>query len=108
MFRKQAISMNRNMRRRKRKRSSVLLTIVFGISTLLTGCMVGPNYVRPEVEPPPAYKEMEGWKTAQPQDAVSRGAWWEIFNDPQLNALEAQLDIANQNIIAAEAQFRQA
>src|SRR5262249_11725634 len=60
------------------------------------------------MEAPVAYKEIDGWKAAQPQDAVIRGAWWEMFNDPQLNALEAQIDISNQNVAAAEAQFRQA
>jgi NodT family efflux transporter outer membrane factor (OMF) lipoprotein len=51
---------------------------------------------------------MEGWKVAQPRDHLIRGAWWEIYNDPQLNALEAQVNISNQNVAAAEAQFRQA
>src|SRR5581483_8350915 len=63
---------------------------------------------RPTVEAPVAYKESDGWKVAQPQDTVIPGAWWEIFNEPQLNALEGQIDISNQNVIAAEAQFRQA
>src|SRR5258706_8907426 len=108
MCRKQAISMNRNVMRRKGERSGLLLTIVFGISMLLPSCMVGPNYVQPAVEAPAAYKEIDGWKVAQPQDAVVRGTWWEMFNDPQLNALEAQIDISNQNVAAAEAQFRQA
>ena len=70
--------------------------------------MVGPEYVRPTGETPVAYKESDGWKVAQPQDAAISSAWWEIFNEPQLNALEAQIDISNQNVIAAEAQFRQA
>jgi NodT family efflux transporter outer membrane factor (OMF) lipoprotein len=51
---------------------------------------------------------MKGWKVAQPQDHLSREAWWEIFNDPQLNALEEQANIANQSVMVAEAQFRQA
>jgi NodT family efflux transporter outer membrane factor (OMF) lipoprotein len=57
---------------------------------------------------PAAYKEMQGWKVAQPQDNVIRGAWWEVYADPQLNALEAQVDVSNQNIAMAEAQFQQA
>lgn len=108
MFRKQAISMNRNLIRQKRERNGLVLTIVFGMSTLLSSCMVGPEYVRPTVETPAVYKEVDGWKVAQPQDDSLRGAWWEIFNDPQLTALEARIDIANQNVAAAEAQFRQA
>jgi NodT family efflux transporter outer membrane factor (OMF) lipoprotein len=51
---------------------------------------------------------MVGWKLAQPRDHLNREAWWEIFNDPQLNALEEQANIANQSVIVAEAQFRQA
>ncbi len=108
MFRKQSIPMNRNVMRRKKRRSGLLLTIVFGISTLFPSCMVGPNYVQPVVEAPVAYKEIDGWKVAQPQDAVIRGTWWEMFNDPQLNALEARIDISNQNVATAEAQFQQA
>ena len=51
---------------------------------------------------------MKGWKTAQPQDQVIRGKWWETFNDPQLNGLEERVDVSNQNLKVAEAQFRQA
>jgi NodT family efflux transporter outer membrane factor (OMF) lipoprotein len=74
----------------------------------LTGCLVGPKYHVPPATaqaPPPAYKESptqfqdtEGWKVAQPQDAMLRGKWWEIYNDPELNALEDQLNINNQTI----------
>ena len=69
------------------------------------GCNVGHRYQRPAVEAPPAYKESEGWKTAQPQDASIRGKWWEIYNDPQLNALEEKVNVSNQNIAAAAASF---
>ena len=75
---------------------------------MLAACTVGPNYVKPTVEIPANYKENEGWKVAQPKDDTLRGTWWEVFNDPQLNALEAQVDISNQNVAAEEAQFRQA
>ncbi len=60
------------------------------------------------METPTAYKENAGWKVAQPQDELPRGKWWEIFNDRQLNALEDQVNISNQNLAAAEANFRQA
>ena len=70
--------------------------------------MVGPDYVRPTAPTPAAYKEAEGWKVAQPADDVPRGEWWEAFNDPELNALEAQVDVSNQTIAAAEARVRQA
>jgi len=73
-----------------------------------TGCMVGPDYVRPTADVPPAFKEMEGWKSAQPQDVAPRGNWWEAFGDPELDRLEAQVDISNQSIAAAAARVRNA
>jgi NodT family efflux transporter outer membrane factor (OMF) lipoprotein len=76
----------------------------------LAGCMVGPKYQLPPAPTPVAYKEPppEGWKEAQPNDGAIRGKWWELYNDPDLNALEEQVSISNQNVLAAEAQFRQA
>src|SRR3984893_6517165 len=77
---------------------------------LRTGCMVGPKYQAPSpsaaaTAPPVTDKESttqfqdtEGWKVAQPQDAMLHGKWWEIYNDPELNALEEKLNIDNQNI----------
>jgi len=72
--------------------------------------MVGPNYKRPTAPVPPAFKEMppDGWKEAQPNDAALKGKWWEIYNDPKLNALEEQVSISNQNVLAAEGQYRAA
>ncbi len=75
---------------------------------LLVGCTVGPNYKRPAAEVPPAYKEVGDWKPAQPSDEKLSGNWWEIFQDPQLNALEAQVNVSNQNLKAAEAAYTQA
>ncbi len=75
---------------------------------LFAGCTVGPNYVKPTAPVPPAYKETAGWKQAQPRDSVIREKWWEAFNDPYLNSLEEQVNISNQTIIQAEAQYRQA
>ena len=90
-------------------RTSLLITLA---SFLLfsSACMVGPNYKRPAAPQTPAYKEPlpEGWKEAQPNDGAIRGKWWEVYNDPQLNALEEQVSISNQNVLAAEAQFRAA
>jgi len=74
----------------------------------VSACSVGPDYVRPTAVVPPAFKETGDWKVAQPRDDVIKGPWWEIFNDPQLNALEQQVNISNQNVAAAEAQFREA
>jgi NodT family efflux transporter outer membrane factor (OMF) lipoprotein len=72
------------------------------------GCMVGPDYARPTAPSADTYREAQGWKIAQPGDGTSRGNWWEAFNDPELNALEAQVDISNQTIQAAEANVREA
>jgi NodT family efflux transporter outer membrane factor (OMF) lipoprotein len=73
--------------------------------------MVGPKYQRPIVQTPVVLKEMVGndeWKMATPSDALMKGKWWEIFGDPQLNALEERVTINNQNVKQAEAQFREA
>jgi len=83
---------------------------------LLGGCTVGPAYHPPAAPAAPAYKELAGagsdvdpqWKVAQPSDAAIRGNWWELFNDPQLNALEQQVNVSNQNIAASFAAFQQA
>ncbi len=81
---------------------------LFSVCLFVAACTVGPDYMRPSVVVPPAYKELPGWKVAQPRDDVLRGAWWELFQDAQLNALETQVNISNQNVAAAEAQVRQA
>jgi NodT family efflux transporter outer membrane factor (OMF) lipoprotein len=75
---------------------------------LAAACAVGPQYERPPVESPAAFKEQppEGWKTAQPNDAALRGAWWEMFGDPQLNELIERVSVSNQEIAQAEARFR--
>jgi NodT family efflux transporter outer membrane factor (OMF) lipoprotein len=85
---------------------------------LLSGCMVGPKYHTPPAvaqAPPATYKESptqfqdtDGWKVAQPQDAMLHGKWWEIYNDPELNALEERLNIDNQNIKQFFANFMEA
>ena len=78
-----------------------------------SACTMGPDYARPSLPVPPSYKEAGAttdvnWKAAQPSDAIPREAWWKVFADPDLDALEAQVDISNQNIAAAEARWRQA
>jgi NodT family efflux transporter outer membrane factor (OMF) lipoprotein len=78
---------------------------LLGALILFSGCNRGLRYQRAQVETPPAYKEMEGWKTAQPQDDTLRGKWWEMFNEPQLNALEEKVNVSNQNIASAAASF---
>jgi NodT family efflux transporter outer membrane factor (OMF) lipoprotein len=74
----------------------------------LAGCTVGPKYHPPVVQAPAGYKEVGDWKPAQPNDQNLGGTWWTIFQDPQLDALEAQVNVSNQNLKAAEAQYRQA
>jgi NodT family efflux transporter outer membrane factor (OMF) lipoprotein len=75
---------------------------------LPAACTLGPNYARPAVEAPPAYKEAQCWKPAQPRDNEPRGNWWSVFNDPQLDALASQVEVSNQTIKAAEARVREA
>jgi NodT family efflux transporter outer membrane factor (OMF) lipoprotein len=101
----------------KRPRKTVLfenlrrapsLEILLAIGLLqLTGCEVGPKYHLPAVQTPPAYKEAGDWKPAQPNDQNLGGTWWTMFQDPQLDALELQVNVSNQNLKAAEAQYRQ-
>jgi len=85
------------------KKTALTLAIV-----ALGGCEVGPDYTPPSVETPAAFKERGTWQTAQPQDAIDRGAWWSVYKDPILDNLERQIDISNQNLKAAEAAYRQA
>jgi NodT family efflux transporter outer membrane factor (OMF) lipoprotein len=82
----------------------------FGLTVLLlSGCAVGPRYSKPSAVTPPEYKELPpNWKAAQPSDEIAKGKWWEIFQDPQLNALEDQIDVSNQTLKAAQTQFEQA
>jgi len=94
-----------------------LIPSLLSVATiLLAGCMVGPNYVKPSTPMAPSFKEEaanssqanDGWKPAHPEDQAPRGNWWEIYDDPQLNALEAQIDSANQTLKVAEANYREA
>jgi len=85
-----------------------LNAMALAAAALLAGCSVGPDYVRPSVDTPAAYKEAGQWKPAEPRDDVARGKWWKIFGDPLLDQLQDQVDISNQNLAKAEAQFRQA
>jgi NodT family efflux transporter outer membrane factor (OMF) lipoprotein len=74
---------------------------------ILAGCTVGPDYVRPDAPVSSAYKEMPPAKTAAPADLLPRGPWWETYGDATLNALMEQIPAANQNLRAAEANYRQ-
>jgi NodT family efflux transporter outer membrane factor (OMF) lipoprotein len=86
-----------------------LTRVLIAIAAMqLTGCVVGPKYHQPVVQAPPAYKEIGDWKPAQPNDQSLGGSWWTIFQDQQLNALEEQVNVSNQNLKAAAAQYQQA
>ncbi|AEC18688.1 putative outer membrane efflux protein [Pusillimonas sp. T7-7] len=85
------------------------------MALLLAGCAVGPDYQRPDVDVPNAFKEAslspeaaKQWKMAQPADALARGRWWAIFNDPILDGLEDQAMSANQDLKVAAARVKQA
>jgi NodT family efflux transporter outer membrane factor (OMF) lipoprotein len=87
--------------------------IFVSVSCLLAGCTVGPKYHTPTVDTPAAFKELTpadyattgGWKVAQPKDDTIRGKWWQIFNEPELNALEEKVNVSNQSIAASAASF---
>ncbi len=92
-----------------RKLSTSSLVLLFTLpAAVLGGCTVGPNYVRPPVGAPSAYKEASNFAPAAPADQTSKGDWWEIYQDSQLNALEEKVGVSNQNLKAAEAQFQAA
>ena len=84
---------------------SFALTI---LCAMLASCALGPDYRRPQTVTPQAYKENKDWKIAEPRDNVARGKWWEIFADTQLNALADKVNVSNQALRVAEAQYRRA
>jgi NodT family efflux transporter outer membrane factor (OMF) lipoprotein len=88
------------------RRVPFLLVLV--VALLAAGCTVGPNYVRPDAPTSDTFKEIGGWRTAQPRDDMLRAPWWELYDDPVLSGLADQVAEANQNLAAAEARFRQA
>jgi NodT family efflux transporter outer membrane factor (OMF) lipoprotein len=78
------------------------------LAVLLSACAVGPDYQTPEMTTPAQFKAAPGWRQAAPSDAIARGAWWEVYKDPQLNALVERLNTSNQTVAQYEAQYRQA
>ncbi len=104
-------TINNSFGRGYRKQQIAATALIAALT--FAGCTVGPKYQKPTVQTPQAYKELtpadfsrtDGWKVAQPQDAMLHGKWWEAFNDPQLNALEEQVNISNQNIQSAMASY---
>jgi len=102
------------MKKMKLFRSQIVIASAAAVGCV-AGCRVGPTYQRPPAvaqAPPATYKESpqnfpgsDAWKVAQPQDAMLRGKWWEIFNDPELNSLEDKVNVDNQNIKRAFENF---
>lgn len=98
--------------------AAICIPPVVALMLILGACAVGPNYKRPAAAVPPAFKEQPpanfkeaeaaGWKQSQPGDAYFKGRWWELYHDSALNALEEQVAVSNQNVLQAEAQFREA
>jgi len=58
------------------------------LAGMLGGCALGPDYQRPELAAPAQFKQVEGWKSAAPADALERGQWWALYGDAELNASE--------------------
>jgi NodT family efflux transporter outer membrane factor (OMF) lipoprotein len=89
-------------------RAALTRALAFVWLAALSACAVGPNYKRPAVETPPAFKEAEGWTPAAPNDVLDRGDWWTLFGDPDLDQLEPQVAAHNQSLKAAEEAYSQA
>lgn len=88
---------------------ALTIAVAAALAGLLAACAVGPDYKRPAAEIPASYKEAApGWKVAEPADQQDRGDWWTIYQDPQLNALEDKLNVANQTVAQFAAAYRQA
>jgi NodT family efflux transporter outer membrane factor (OMF) lipoprotein len=83
------------------------MSVAAGLA-LAASCAVGPNYHRPKFDTSPDFKEAGDWKPSEPNDALERGPWWEIYGDDALNQLELKIDISNQNVQAAAAAYDQA
>jgi len=89
---------------RRAARSLAVVAVVTGLSA----CTVGPDYQRPEAPISTQFKELKGWKQAQPRDGIEKGRWWAIFRDSQLDALASQVEVTNQNVAAELAAYEQA
>ena len=77
-------------------------------AAVLSGCALAPTYERPATPQPAAFKELQGWAPAAPADALDRGPWWTLFDDPVLDGLVRQVEVSNQNVAAAVAAYSQA
>jgi NodT family efflux transporter outer membrane factor (OMF) lipoprotein len=93
---------------RRLRASAGRMACGLALTLTLSGCLVGPDYHRPEAVISPGFKELAGWKPGTPQDMIDRGAWWSVYHDPELDRLEADVAISNQSLKATEAAYRQA
>jgi NodT family efflux transporter outer membrane factor (OMF) lipoprotein len=86
------------------------IAALLALASSLSGCLVGPDYQRPQpaTAPMPEFKEMKEFRPAVPRDAIDRGPWWSIYGDPTLDQIAPQVDISNQNLKVSEAAYRQA
>ena len=82
--------------------------LIYAVLLSFAGCAVGPDYKRPVMPVPAAYKEGGMWKEAKPRDQQIGGGWWAVFDDPELNDLVGKVAVSNQSLVQAEAQYRQA
>src|SRR3954454_11580326 len=102
---------NRLSFRRPQHRGLVRTCLAVAMAAALAGCAVGPAYVQPTTAAPAAWKSApaaEGWVPAAPADALDRGEWWKLFQDPVLDDLAARVQVSNQNIAASVASYAQA
>ena len=116
--RRQIAGREQGQRTVMKKRPALVVSAFATLVLASAGCVVGPDYRQPAIGAPPAFKEQPpvnvkeaeaaGWKQSQPGDAYAKGRWWELYNDAALNALEEQVNVSNQNVLQAEALYRQA
>lgn len=85
----------------------IRLTLL-ALAAALAGCSVAPAYQVPSTPQPAAFKELAGWVPAAPGDALERGPWWQLFGDPVLNELAGGVEVSNQNVAQAAANYAQA
>jgi NodT family efflux transporter outer membrane factor (OMF) lipoprotein len=94
--------------RASRRHVALARLLAMTVFIALAGCTVGPNFFRPKAPVPAEYKEMQGWKQAQPRDGEWKGDWWTVYDDAVLTALIAEVSVSNQTLAQTEAQYRQA
>ena len=91
-----------------RTKLSLRTVSALALSGALAACTVGPNYHRPTAPISTHFKEADGWRPAHPVDVIDKGAWWSVFADPDLDALERRVAVNNQNVAQMLAAYREA